>query len=154
MKSTSFYEVNDSIVLYYGIMNTASHLHCLITWYIFNIYTVKHTTAYDFSYMYTFNLLTTTSAMCIHFDTNCKSVFHILCHHNAFKIHSISLLAFGRQLHKVSSPYRLTHLSWGNYNCSIKWCCEIETLSRNINKPSINWSMNSIILCLVLKIVT
>ena len=35
--------------------------------------------------------------------------------------------------------HRLTHLSWGNYNCSIKWCCQIENISRNINKPSINW---------------
>jgi hypothetical protein len=67
---------------------------------------------------------------------NYKYVFHILCHHNAFKIRSVSLLAFGRLLHKVTKPHRLTHLSWCNYNCSIKWCCQIENISRNINHLS------------------
>ena len=91
--------------------------------------------------MYTFNLLTTTSAMCIHLDTKCKYVFHILCHYNAFKIHSISHLTFGRPL---QGPPQADTL--------IKWCCQIAKMSRNINKPSINWSVNSIILCIVLKL--
>ena len=88
-----------SQLIIHNEINHYSHLHCLITWNPFSIYTIKHTTSYDFSDMYTYKLLTTTSAMCPY---NYKYAFHILCHHNAFKIRSVSLLAFGRLLHKVT----------------------------------------------------